>query len=213
MLSIGTQRGISLIEIMIGLVIVAISLALAIPNFSNFIQNSRIRTAAEAIQSGLTLARTEAVRRNTNVQFILGSGASWTVACEVAIADVDGDGLPDCPGESPVPTTPFPFIESRTDAEGATNVAVTTSEVTPDGPASPAPLFTSSLSFNGLGKVTSTTLTLGNNAVFDIRPMTGTCAGVGGDSRCMEIVVTSSGQVRLCDPALTLTKPTDPQAC
>jgi type IV fimbrial biogenesis protein FimT len=199
---------------MIGLVVLAILLALAMPSFSEFIRNSKIRNAAETIQNGLTLARGEAVRRNTNVQFILGSGASWTVACEVAVDDMDGDGMPDCPGNDPTPTSPNAYIESRTDAEGSTNVVVTTSEVSSSGGAASAtPLFTTSLTFNGLGKVTSTSLPLGKNAVIDIAPTTGTCEAAGGSVRCMEVVVTSAGQIRMCDPRLTQTKPTDPQAC
>jgi type IV fimbrial biogenesis protein FimT len=207
------QHGVSLIELMIGLVILAILLAFAVPAFSQFIQNSKIRNAAGALQDGLNLARGEAVRRNTNVQFILNSGASWTVACEVAVDDLDGDGVPDCPGYNPTATSPYPYIENRTDAEGGTNVAVTTSEVSTAGVASSSPLFTNSLTFNGLGKVTSTTLTAGKNAVIDVSPTTGTCAIAGGSARCMEIVVTPAGQIRMCDPKLHVDKPTDPQAC
>jgi len=207
------ERGVSLIELVIGLAILAVLLGLAMPNFSQFLRNNKVRNAAEAIQDGLTLARGEAVRRNANVQFILNSGASWTIACEVAVDDADSDGLPDCPGFNPAPTTPS-YIQTRTDAEGSTSVAVTTSEVSPNGGGAVAtPLFTNSLTFNGLGKVTGTTLSAGNNAVIDVAPTTGTCEAAGGSVRCMEVVVTSGGQIRMCDPRLTQTKPTDPQAC
>ena len=57
------QSGVTLIELVVGLAVFAILLGIAIPNFSTFIQNSKIRTSAEAIQNGLSLARVEAVRR------------------------------------------------------------------------------------------------------------------------------------------------------
>jgi type IV fimbrial biogenesis protein FimT len=212
------QSGVSLIELMIGLVIVAVLFALGAPSFSTFIQNSKVRNAAEAIQNGLSLARAEAVRRNTNVRFVLGTGSSWTVGCEVAVADLDGDGMPDCPGTSPAATTPS-SIQAKTAATGSTNAVVATSEVVASTNAAAAlPLFSSTLSFNSLGRVITTgpaaTLTPGNNADFDItNPTGGTCAAAGGSMRCLRVVVTSGGQVRMCDPALTISKPSDPQAC
>lgn len=205
------QHGVSLVELMIGLVIVAVLLGLATPNFSTFIQNTRIRNAAEAIQNGLNLARAEAVRRNTNVQFVLGTGSSWTVQCEIAVADNDSDGVPDCPGTSPSATTPS-SIQARATAEGSTNASVATSEVTAStGVAVTTPIFTSTLSFNGVGRLTAATLPTGNNAVFNIsNPTGGTCVAAGGTMRCLRIVVTSAGQIRMCDPALSSS---DPQAC
>jgi type IV fimbrial biogenesis protein FimT len=43
-------------------------------------QNTQVRNAADAILNGIQLARTEAVRRNTNVEFALGNSADWTVS-------------------------------------------------------------------------------------------------------------------------------------
>lgn len=192
-----SQKGVTLIELMIGIVIVAILLALAVPNFSLFIQNSRIRSTAESIQNGLSLARVEAVRRNANVQFVLGADLSWTVGCETVI-------VTDCPAS----------IQVKSAAESA-NISVALSEVLASTGAVVAdPVFTSTLSFNNLGKVTSATLPAGNNAVFDIsNPGGGACAALNGSMRCLRVLVTSGGQIRMCDPALTISKPTDPQAC
>lgn len=74
-----SQRGVTLIELAVGLAIVGILVMVALPNFSVWIQNGQIRTAAEAINNGLQLARSEAVRRNLNIEFVLGAGAGWTV--------------------------------------------------------------------------------------------------------------------------------------
>jgi len=101
------QRGVTLIELMIGVAIMAILLAIGLPGFNVWIQNTQIRTATESIQNGLQLARAEAVRRNEQVNFILGTGTSWTVSTVAGTA-----------------------IQSRPSSEGSVNVIVT---VTPAG--------------------------------------------------------------------------------
>ena len=73
------SSGFSLIELMIGIVILAIAMAVAMPSYSQWIQNTNIRNAAESLQNGLQRARAEAVNRNTNVAFVIGEGAFWTV--------------------------------------------------------------------------------------------------------------------------------------
>ena len=92
MLSLRTNRyGFSLIELMVALAVLGLLLALAMPMFGTMIQNSRIRTSAEAIQNGLQLARAEAVRRNQQVRFqmtssvdaacaLSASGSNWVVS-------------------------------------------------------------------------------------------------------------------------------------
>ncbi len=180
------QRGVSLIELIIGMAIVAILLAVAMPSFTSSIQNSQIRKTAEAIQNGLSLARAEGVLRNTHVQFSLVAGNSWTVQCETAI----GGTPPLCPGTSPAATTPSSIQNWNA---GGSNAAVT-----------PA---TATLSFNGMGKVTAATLAPGTTLTFVISSTTGACTA---PTRCLNVVVTSGGQVRMCDPALASS---DPQAC
>ncbi len=70
-----------MVELMIGIAIVGITLALGMPGYSNWILNSKLRAAAESIQSGLQVARSEAVRLNAPVKFTLGTGSSWVVGC------------------------------------------------------------------------------------------------------------------------------------
>jgi len=74
------QRGFSLIELAIGLLLISIVTVLAAPAFNVWIQNARIRNAAEGILNGLQLARAEAVRRNASVQLIFDTGAAWSVS-------------------------------------------------------------------------------------------------------------------------------------
>jgi type IV fimbrial biogenesis protein FimT len=77
------QRGFTLIETMITIVIVAVALSMGVPAFSSWMQNTQIRTVAESIQNGLQVARNEALRRNCQVQFSLNNNTSWTVTAIV----------------------------------------------------------------------------------------------------------------------------------
>jgi type IV fimbrial biogenesis protein FimT len=74
------MHGVSLVELMVVLAVAAILASLAAPSFSTMLANSRVRTGVDGILAGLQLARTEAIRRNTNVSFTLSTGTGWTVA-------------------------------------------------------------------------------------------------------------------------------------
>jgi type IV fimbrial biogenesis protein FimT len=119
-----SQSGISLAEVMIAVAIIGVLMALGMPAFQNWIQNTQIRTASEAIMNGLQTARNEAIRRNTAVQFRLDGGANtqWRVNLFV-----DPDGTP---------------LQSRAAEEGSANATITT---TPAG--------TDTVTFSALGRV------------------------------------------------------------
>jgi type IV fimbrial biogenesis protein FimT len=73
------QRGITIIEQVIGLAVTGVLLSLGMPSYSDYLQSRHIRTQAEAIADGLQLARLEAVRRNEPVDLRV-AGGDWTVA-------------------------------------------------------------------------------------------------------------------------------------
>ncbi len=76
------ERGFTLIEVMIALVVLGVLIALGAPSFSDWTRNQQIRAASEAILNGLQVARGEAVRRNLLVQIQLTSlpSSAWTVS-------------------------------------------------------------------------------------------------------------------------------------
>lgn len=63
--------GFSLVELMIGLAIAALLVVLALPNYQVWIADSQIRNAAESIASGMRYAQSQAVARNSTIEFIL----------------------------------------------------------------------------------------------------------------------------------------------
>ncbi len=54
--------GFSLLELMVVVAIIALLAVLAIPNFLEWMQNSKTRTVADSMQNGLRFAQEEAIR-------------------------------------------------------------------------------------------------------------------------------------------------------
>ena len=100
-----SQRGFTLIEIMISLTVLGILLMIALPNFSEWLQNQQLRAASEATLNWLQVARGAAIRRNVLVQFRQSAPptTAWTVR-EVATGDL---------------------VQSRSHEEGSPNAVIT----------------------------------------------------------------------------------------
>ncbi len=69
-------RGFTLVELMIGLFVAAILLAIAIPGFGNLVRDNRMASAVNALVGGLQSARMEAVRRNRPVTICMSSNGT-----------------------------------------------------------------------------------------------------------------------------------------
>jgi len=192
------QQGVTLIELMVGVAILAGLLAMGVPAFTGWIQDTQNRTAAESILNGLQTARAEAVRRNTVVRFSLTDSdgkVSWTVGCPTATAT--------CPAT----------IQSRSAAESGTLAKVTVSAAAIPVPA-PAGYFTALISsagelpaevnFDGLGRV----FTPPAGTLFNRADVTSTA---NANARRYVVVVSSGGQIRMCDPKMSFA--TDPRGC
>lgn len=200
------QLGVSLIELMIAVTLVGVVLMIAMPSFSTGVQSRQIRTAAESVQSGLTYARTEALRRNRNVDFTPDANAGWTVGCTTADTATDANGEQACPAT----------LQSRPASSGSPNARLTAAEKTSaTGSNASSPAYSSKFTFTPLGRVSTATLTAGNVVVYAVdNPTGGTCVASGGDMRCLSVVVGSNGQIRMCDPAITGTSAVgDPRNC
>jgi len=191
------SQGTTLVELLIGLAIVGLLFAMGAPSFFAWIQNSQIRTSAEAIQNGLFLARGEAVRRNAAVRFQL----TTTVTASCALSAAGGNwvvSLDDPSGacDSAASDTVAPrIIQVRPAAEGTDRAVVAAGQ--------------SSVIFNGLGRVTP--VPAGNIDIDISNPTGGACAtATSAGMRCLRVRVSTGGQIRMCDPILAST---DPQGC
>lgn len=71
--------GFSLVELMIIVAVIGILTALAVPNFTAWIQNAKTRTVAETLQNGIRLAQGEAVKSSRNVRFLLTDAATLAI--------------------------------------------------------------------------------------------------------------------------------------
>jgi type IV fimbrial biogenesis protein FimT len=74
-----TESGFTLVEMMIAIAIFALLVLAALPEVRIWVQNTQIRTAAEGIINGMQLARTEAVRRNANIELEMIGVSGWNV--------------------------------------------------------------------------------------------------------------------------------------
>jgi type IV fimbrial biogenesis protein FimT len=122
-----SHRGFTLIELLIALSIFGFLLLIAGPMYADFMGNSQIRNGAENALAGVRLAQTEAVRANTQAQFILdtSAGGGWRV-----------NRLNDETGT-------FDVVQTYKWADGASRTTVTA-----------RPATATEVTFNGLGRLT-----------------------------------------------------------
>jgi type IV fimbrial biogenesis protein FimT len=188
----------SLIELMIGITLLALLLMLGVPTLSTTLHNYRIRTMAESIVSGLQAARAEAVRRNASVRFQLvdaltaecnlaSTGPHWLVsrndptqACDRA--EVDAFLEPNVVAEPQI-------LAKRSAGEGTSNVVLS---ATSGGVAATSVVFTP------MGRTATGTID-----TIDVSNPLIACEHAGGDLRCLRIRIGRGGQVKMCDPKVT----------
>jgi type IV fimbrial biogenesis protein FimT len=72
------HAGVTLIELMIGLAVLAVLLAIAAPSFADFFEKARVKGAADDLTNFLALARNEATKRDRNVRVVAGGAVgAW----------------------------------------------------------------------------------------------------------------------------------------
>jgi len=69
------QRGFTLVELLMTVVVLSILVALAVPSFREMMDRNAVTTAANDLLSSLLLARSEAVKQEKNV--IIRRGTAW----------------------------------------------------------------------------------------------------------------------------------------
>jgi type IV fimbrial biogenesis protein FimT len=197
-------RGVTLIELLIAIAIVSLLFAMGLPAFSTFMANNKVRNAAEVLSSTLAFARSEAMRRNRNVEFVMTNDEVDLGTLDTITAHANGINWV---VRSLNPTTgTYDLIEARSGYEGSGSkegggIAVQVN--------ANAPLIT----FRGLGG----TQGLAGTATFDFsNPSGGAChtTATPGPIRCLRVQVSVAGLVRMCDPSVDpVASPGDTRAC
>ncbi|MEP5766485.1 MAG: GspH/FimT family pseudopilin [Halieaceae bacterium] len=95
----GPQAGLTLIELMVVLFILAVVNALAGPALAETIKRNQLRSAAERVLLSLNLARSEAVKRNQTVSICRSTngsscGGSWEDGW-IVFSNLDADDVVD----------------------------------------------------------------------------------------------------------------------
>jgi type IV fimbrial biogenesis protein FimT len=80
-------RGVSLIELAVVLTIVSILAVMAAPGLADYMANSRLRESGNAVLVQTMFARSEAIKRNTNVRLTVNGAA-------ISVEDIRDPGSP-----------------------------------------------------------------------------------------------------------------------
>lgn len=195
--------GFTLIEMAVAMAVFGFLLAAALPSIGTWVDNTRIRNVAESIQSGIQLARAEAIRRNQSISFYLvssdnpadldstcelsGNSGSWVISVSAPTGHC---------GDAPSTTTAPMIVQTRAVADGGGNVSVKALQA--DGTTAGT-----TITFNGFGRISNTATAITKIDVEGLAADT--------DYRNLRLMLAPTGFVRMCDPRVTDSK--DPRKC
>jgi type IV fimbrial biogenesis protein FimT len=180
------QRGFTLIELMIAVVIFGFLVLLAGPMYTDFLANSRIRNAGDALLNGVRTTQAEAVRRNTTARFVLDPATGYKVYATDPTDGADDDGSD---AAHPWVVTPYAFAE-----QGAARATLT-----PNSGAT-------TITFDGLGRILPNADASAALTTIDI-----TSSDVSSPRNLRLVINSSATGTKLCDPAVTVAN--DPALC
>jgi type IV fimbrial biogenesis protein FimT len=203
-------RGFTLIELVVTLLVMGLLANMLINSMGTWINSARIRAAADEIQTGLRQAQAEAVKQNRPVAFVLTTSKAYGTTMPASAAS-----------GSYWYTATVPWYSYT--AAGVTNVqsllaageiSADMSQVTITGAAS--------ICFNPYGRLTSN-YTIPPGAVTSSGATTTVTCGTasttyaitatnGDTSHNLDVTVNSGGQIRMCNPAKTLSN-SNPDGC
>lgn len=188
---------------MVAIVLLAILVKLALPSFTAWINNTKVRTVAESLQAGIRLAQTEAVRQNRSVILAFTNGTPgpstpitaaangnrWSIQTLAQFGGADGS-----------------FVQGGSLTDVAAGVSITG---------------VSALCFNSNGRLTTaTSSTVQGNTTPQISgatcspsDATFTIDRPSAADRPLRVMVSASGKVRMCDPKRPTLSDTSPDGC
>jgi type IV fimbrial biogenesis protein FimT len=198
--------GFTMIEAMVTLGIFAILVAIGVPTMSVWIRNNKVRSATDALQTGLRLAQAESLRRSRQVVFALTNSTTPATIPLPAVANGTSWVIYTVPSMTDGSEAPFP-IQFGDFSNATANVQVV-------GPAA--------VCFNSMGRLTNNagaavTAIIGA-ANSCVQPTAGTppthifSISVPGADRPLQVNLGLGGQVHMCDPGVPISN-AHPEGC
>jgi type IV fimbrial biogenesis protein FimT len=178
--------GFTLIEMMVTITLMSVLTMLAMPSFTTWIANNKVRTVSDSLQNGLRFAQSEALRRSRPIVFSLtnstapqtsltaaANGSNWSI--NVSKSNLDANNV---------------FVQAGVLPDVAASVQIA-------GPAA--------VCFNSMGRLVANTDTGVSGASCDTASTVFTYdITLTGADRPLRVLVGLGGQVRMCDPARKL---------
>lgn len=181
--------GFTLIELLVTMALVALLARLAAPAFSGWFANAKVRTVAEALQTGLRLAQAESVRQSRPVVFSLTNDTPNLLSS----ASANGS-------KWAVHTVPLVVGDTREFVRGGSLTDVA-SGVSITGPAA--------VCFNSIGRLATVAATGVAGATCTANLSQTYQITTTGADRPLRVLVALGGQVRMCDPARSFSSSPD----
>lgn len=204
--------GFTIIELAVTMTVFAILVALGVPTMTTWIRNNKVRSVADALQTGLRLAQSESLRRSRQVVFALTNSTTPTAIALPAVANGTSWAIYSIPSMTDG-TEPPEFIQSGILSNASSNVQVNSNG-------------TAAVCFNSVGR-------LANNASANVtaivgaansctQPTVGLLPGsppvqkfnisIPGGDRPLQVTLGLGGQIHMCDPGVPISD-SHPEGC
>ena len=196
------SRGFTIVELMVTISLLAIVLGVGLPSLMTWIRNTKIRTVADSLQTGIRQAQADALRLNRSVVFYLTNSQPSNAA--IVQADANGRNWT---------IARIPQFDDQTDSVTRFLAAGVLSEANSSVTVNSA---TNAICFNANGRVSDNAAPAVNGAnctagtkQFDVVHANSQT----GSDRPLRILVAVGGQVRMCDPNRPTLSATSPDGC
>lgn len=185
MLITRSQRGFTIVELMLAVAVLALILALGVPSLAEMVRTTQVRSLGESLSAGLQRARAEAIGRNRTAGFWLVTPAVGVPDASCALSSGSGSwvvALDNPAGKCNV--APSDTTEPRiVQLAGATAQNITVSAVAADGSGA------SSVVFNGFGQPVAGSASIARINIDHVE----------SGARRLRLEISTSGAVRMCD--------------
>lgn len=172
------DAGFTLIELMVTIAVAAILLVVATPSFVSYQRSSELTSAANSFVAGISVARSEAMKRGMNAMLVPATGTDWSSGWTVFVDQDRSGGLNT--GDTTV--VQQPALPSYFSATG-------------QGTASETPAY---IMFDASGYAKTKTAGFGALTMTIARnDLTGTAL----TEQTRRVVIARSGRARACKPA------------